>query len=619
MSDIEFDDGAAKRLIAAADAGDDRLRGQGGTRAAAAEDALWNFEGAYSQRFLEAVQVEAADRARLARQLASLSDQVSAVAAAAVRERERLADLASWNQREQHRQDAAATDPLRALGIPPSTFPDPRPSTTPVVPPEVSVSFTARQRERTGTGTSGGRSSAVPENLRRFAQTTRASDRAASTAVGDVRRAWHAFVGSCGWARIGSTTLLSGAEAYLRENDGDAAWTERVAAAFERAGSAGSLSNATLDVAVSDDVPAAVQRLTADGLTPTEVNALWNAFGFSPERRSDLESLPVTALAALGNLEGVPYWARDTANRVVLRERLAAARTGDDPVELAALQNIDKALRGAVDDWPRSLTTLSADVPPLAAVSIGDLDTAANVTWTVPGMGTTSADTVGWANASQNLAEQQARTTGRTDNAVLAWIGYAPPPVPDAENRDLGVLGNRSATEGAPHLVDSIHGLDAVRAGDVPHTNVVAHSYGSTTAAIALDREDVHVDTLTTIGSAGIPGSVRDAGDLSADHVYAGQARKAYPWDDDGPRGDQWAWLGREGSRRKDPTDADFGATVFEVDDGGSGNPVLDHGVHTKDDRGYLDKGTESLKNVARTSTGQGDRVSRPTEEEEAW
>jgi len=52
MADIEFDDGAAERLIAAAVITDDGMRGQGGTRASAAEDALWNFEGAYSQRFL---------------------------------------------------------------------------------------------------------------------------------------------------------------------------------------------------------------------------------------------------------------------------------------------------------------------------------------------------------------------------------------------------------------------------------------------------------------------------------------------------------------------------------------------------------------------------------------
>lgn len=160
MDDIEFDEGAARRLIAVADAGDDRLRAQGGTRAAAAEDALWNFEGAYSQRFVTAVQVEAADRAALARQLAALADQVRAAVSQATKERKRLADLAAWTSRERHRQEAAATDPLRAFGISPTTFPDPRPSTSPIMPSEVSASFTPRQRERTGSGTSGGRSSA---------------------------------------------------------------------------------------------------------------------------------------------------------------------------------------------------------------------------------------------------------------------------------------------------------------------------------------------------------------------------------------------------------------------------------------------------------------------------
>lgn len=59
--------------------------------------------------------------------------------------------------------------------------------------------------------------------------------------------------------------------------------------------------------------------------------------------------------------------------------------------------------------------------------------------------------------------------------------------------------------------------------------------------------------------------------------------------------------------------------TAFEVDDGAQGNPVLDHGVHTGGKRGYLDKGTESLRNVGLISTGQGDKVTRPDDHEEAW
>lgn len=619
MIDIQFDDRAAAALAAAARAADNCLRGQGASRSAAAQDALFNFDGVYSLRFVAAVQVEASDRALLANRFATIAEQVTAVAADATRERQRMADLADWTTREARRQQTAAAGPLRMLEVPPITFPDPKPSTTAITPAEISASFAPRHRERTGTGTSSGRSSAVPENLRGFARTCRSEDRSAGVAVARIRRAWAAFVASCGWARIGNTTFLAGMDSYLRENNDDALWIDRIAEAFDRAGRSGSLSNATLDVSTSNEVPAAVQRIFGDGLAPSEVHELWAAFGYTPEHRADLRALPLPVLSALGNLEGIPYWARDTANRVVLGERLQAARHGGNDVELEALTSINKALRGATDEYPRSLTALTADVPPLAAISIGDLDAAANVTWTVPGMGTTTADMVGWANAGQNLVEQQAEANGRPDNAVLAWIGYEPPPVPDGENRDLGVLGDRSAREGAPKLASSVRGLDAVRGDDRPRTNVVAHSYGSTTAAFGLTEEGVHVDTLTTIGSAGIPRSIHDAGDLHASHVYSGQAQQANPLNDDEPSGDQWAWLGRLGSNRKDPTDDDFGGTAFEVDDGAQGNPVLDHGVHTGGKRGYLDKGTESLRNVGLISTGQGDKVTRPDDHEEAW
>lgn len=122
MADIEFDERAAAALVAAARAADDCLRGQGASRSAAAQDALFNFDGAYSLRFVAAVQTEASDRTLLARHLATMADQVTAVVSDAARERRRIADLAEWTTRENRRQQTAAADPLRMLEVPPSTF-----------------------------------------------------------------------------------------------------------------------------------------------------------------------------------------------------------------------------------------------------------------------------------------------------------------------------------------------------------------------------------------------------------------------------------------------------------------------------------------------------------------
>lgn len=57
------------------------------------------------------------------------------------------------------------------------------------------------------------------------------------------------------------------------------------------------------------------------------------------------------------------------------------------------------------------------------------------------------------------------------------------------------------------------------------------------------------------------------------------------------------------------PVGDDFGAKTFGVDTGKGGTSVTDHGVSTPDGTGYLDPGTESLRNVALATTGRGDEV----------
>jgi hypothetical protein len=631
MGDIQYDEAVAGALVKASTAAADKLRGQAAGRRAAVEQGTDDFSGAYATRFEESARIEAEDRPRLASVLDDLGDQVNEVTAAAKRERERQADLAAWQVRQDERERKAAESPLGVFGVPGGTGFDFKPQETPIAPPSISASFSARGRTRTGDGTSGGKSSADPDHLRSFASAYRGLDRSADEKLTTLRSAWHGFTGSCGWARIESATFLTGFHRLLQENGEDAAWAERIADAFERAGGHGSLSNATLDVSTAAELPAAFEQMLDPDLSPAEVAALWAKLGYSKADENDLKALPIPVLSRLGNLEGVDYWARDAANRVVLDSMISAAEKRLRELEastaydaggsqyatawknLTALKEIRTAANETANGGKRFITMLRDDeVPPLAAVSIGDLDTATNVTWAVPGMGTDTTGMTGWTDAAQNIWNEQAKRDGPVDRAVVSWVGYDTPPQPVIHGQlDFGVLGSSYAEAGGDALADALRGLDAVRGDDSFAEHIVAHSYGSTTASYALTERGVHVDSLTTVGSAGIPNSIPNADALHADHVYAGQAQNI--WIPEPGRGDRWAQTGRLSFvHSQDPTDPDFGATAFGTD-GVDGKPELnsvdDHSVHTDELRGYLDPNTESLSNIGWATTGRPERM----------
>ncbi|WP_313546856.1 putative T7SS-secreted protein [Leifsonia aquatica] len=363
---------------------------------------------------------------------------------------------------------------------------------------------------------------------------------------------------------------------------------------------------------------------------PREVAPWWGSL--DPDQRDALiHAFP----SVIGNLEGVAYGDRDEANRIWLTDQLADAEAalakaqeplpwwqlfGGKPVidahakliaeaqeRVDALKNIQTALKAPKGGDDRFLVSLTDDSPPLAAVAVGDLDTALDVTFAVPGMGTTTEGMSGWAGSAQNLLAAQDRYDSGTSHAVVAWIGYKTPPIPGEGG--LQVLDTAYADAGATTLDKALAGFSATRGG-APTLNVVAHSYGTTTSAIALAHPGVHVDSFVSVGSAGLPTSIDSASDIRADHVYAGQARDVIPGLEDG-QGDQWAWTGRGfGNHPVNPVDPSFGAQTFGTDSGSNGAAVTDHGTHTDGGTGYLDRGTESLRNVALATTGQGDQVS---------
>ena len=200
--------------------------------------------------------------------------------------------------------------------------------------------------------------------------------------------------------------------------------------------------------------------------------------------------------AVVGNLNGVAYVARDRANREWLDDQLADARKAltaaekslpwwqiDNPElvgahdakliaareQFEALTNIDAALTGTSGGTERFLISLSADTPPLAAISIGDIDVADNITYAVPGMGTTTSEGIGaWTQAAENIERWQSQYAPDAVHAVVAWVGYETPPVPG--NGGFQVLGTEHAEAGATKLSRALGGIDATRPD--AHVNV---------------------------------------------------------------------------------------------------------------------------------------------------
>ena len=376
---------------------------------------------------------------------------------------------------------------------------------------------------------------------------------------------------------------------------------------------------------LADMAPVEVTAFIAShaGLAPETFNAdpavvagWWNSVPRAEQKR-----LTARMPEVIGNLAGVDFASRNTANRAELVRNLAAASAAltRNPVDLsiveqlAALNAIQGAL-GARGQGKRYLVELTSDRPPLASIAIGNLDTAMLVTFVVPGMATLTTDMQLWTRAAQNLYDAQEATGATMRRAVIAWVGYRTPPAGMDATRDT------YATRGALLLKQDISGLRAARGTrEQAVVNIVAHSYGATTAALALSQSDLGVAAFVMLGSAGVDPHIRSILDLHAARVYVAEAAA-----------DQEARWGR--IDRRDPVAFSFGATRIPVNGGKDLRGVTGHepivhspwnddpasplwakGATAKDreqlyashmaSEGYLDPGTQSLANIAIAST----------------
>ncbi|OBF27973.1 alpha/beta hydrolase [Mycobacterium sp. ACS4331] len=278
-----------------------------------------------------------------------------------------------------------------------------------------------------------------------------------------------------------------------------------------------------------------------EGTRPVDVTAWWEAL--TPEEQ---QKVTVEHPDWLGNRDGVPVVVRDGVNRRFLEQEIAAAQADVDAIPtreeyrqqhpgMNAAQ-FNSAYSALVSDRRRRLdealsvkTAMSSLGQPekgydpnrylmlfsptetelLAAVAIGNPDTATHVAVTTPGMNTHATSLPGMAAEAVALRDEanfQLGKTGFGDESVatIAWFGYDPPDVDETVGG--AVLENR-ANAGGVDLAQFYRGINAtnVNGSDV-HLSAFGHSYGSTTTAQALNELGASgvVDDAAFYGSPGL-------------------------------------------------------------------------------------------------------------------
>lgn len=343
--------------------------------------------------------------------------------------------------------------------------------------------------------------------------------------------------------------------------------------------------------------PERVGELLAAPPLASDVAAWWN--GAPVSGRSALRTL---APELIGNLEGVPYAARDLANRAVLDaaqrqldDRLAGALGRAERAELQTrthmLEQVEQAL------WGDSRRLLSLDVTGdgRAVIAVGDITTADYVSFLVPGMFFgVDAQIVAWADTAQTLVNDQ-RAWLRTLHpgsdatvAAVAWIGYATPGLVNVASMEL-------AREGQQAFTASLQGVRAARGDAQPFLSVLAHSYGSTAAMLSLTEDNVHADALAVVGSPGSP--ARSADELHVGSVWVGAA--------------EWDPIPASGVFGSQPSSRSYGAKLFSV---AAGTDPLSGATlgGTLSHNDYFSPGSMSLRNLTLISLGEGERVTGP-------
>lgn len=455
-------------------------------------------------------------------------------------------------------------------------------------------------------------------------QARRAYDVAVAGGVRE-REAWAAtlrWVAPVLFAYADEVTALRGelAEAWADDPAGDEVTAVRGRLDAAGRALAGVLTRAVDVPAREDDVEVrersralGMADVAAQGGGPDDVADWWH--GLPPERRA---ALAVALAPVLGSAAGLPAAVRDRGNRAALRTDLAAVGRrsrdghgdGADATRLRNARAVHRALQVPAGDAPTTLWRYDPSAyggDGVVAVGVGDLDGADDLAVLVPGVGT-EVDDVGGQVARVRRLVDKTSDNGRGAPAGVFWLGYDSPDHPG----DPAMFSPARAREGADALRDDVDALAAGREGagggeGWRRVTVLGHSYGSTVVAEAGTR-GLDADAVALLGSPGA-GSARTADDLGVREVYVARDSR----DAVARLGDEGAWGGP--GLGVDPSSEEFRAVRLRAERPGRGPTPWLGEAHS----GYLEEGSESLRNLRRVVVGDAGRIEPAERSADRW
>lgn len=218
-------------------------------------------------------------------------------------------------------------------------------------------------------------------------------------------------------------------------------------------------------------------------------------------------------LGGAGDMSSGDIDAIDQANRQLLQSMLDEySQLPDSQVKRDRLADI-AGIQNALKTPDSHLIYLAKPDDPSqmipAATAIGNPFTADRVSVTVPGVSSTTRQSLGTMTREAYGLREEAQDIGRrigdhSSVSTIAWMGYQPPLTLTSPD----TLTDRLARVGAPKLESFLSDLSAGSHNPGHTTALFGHSYGSLVSGIALkDGASSMVDNVVLYGSPGFEAS----------------------------------------------------------------------------------------------------------------